>query len=197
MLDAKVLVLNRSWVAVHITPVRRAITLLYQGLARAVHPENYALYDFENWCALSKARPDGRYIQTPALSIRVPEVILLTVFNGFVRKEVRFSRRNIFERDKNVCQYCARRFPKPDLTIDHVVPQSRGGRDTWDNLVLACVSCNVRKANRTPDEAHMPLIRRPVKPNWMPQLGSRIPSDQIITWQKFVDTAYWDAELRE
>jgi 5-methylcytosine-specific restriction endonuclease McrA len=176
MVDRQVLVLNKSWVAVQIASTRRALSLLYQGLARAVHPSDYTLYDFEDWCALSRFAESGHFIHTVRFRIRVPEVIILKGFNGFVQHEVRFSRRNIFERDKNTCQYCGRRMPKTDLTIDHVIPRSRGGYDAWDNLVLACMHCNVSKANRTPEEARMPLIKRPVKPTWLPQLGARIPT---------------------
>ena len=127
----------------------------------------------------------------------MPEVILLRTFNGFFRHEVRFSRRNIFERDKQTCQYCGKYFGKPDLTLDHVIPRSKGGRDTWENLVLACVRCNVRKANRTPEEAGMPLLRRPAKPTWLPKLGARTPSGDLMSWQRFLDAAYWDVELKE
>lgn len=197
MLEGQVLVLNKSWVAIHIASVRRALSLLYQDLARAVHPRDYSLYDFADWCELSQYVESGQFIHTVSIRIRIPEVILLKSFNGFIRHEVRFSRRNIFERDKNTCQYCGRRAPRSDLTLDHVIPRSRGGYDSWDNLVLACVACNVKKANRTPEEAQMPLIRRPVKPAWLPQFGSRIPNSQLMSWQRFVDTAYWDVELRE
>jgi len=197
MVDRQVLVLNRSWVAVQIASVRRAMSLLYQGMARAVHPVDYTLYDFDHWCQLSRFAENGLFIHTVQFRIRVPEVVILRAFNGFVRQEIRFSRRNIFERDKNACQYCGRRMPKTDLTLDHVVPRSRGGIDSWDNLVLACMPCNVRKGNRTPEEARMPLIRRAVKPTWLPQLGMRVPTSQLISWQRFVDTAYWDVELRE
>lgn len=197
MLDGQVLVLNKSWVAVNIASVRRAMSLLFQDMARAVHPENYAVYDFEDWCELSQFKQDGRMIATPSMSIRIPEIILLRSFNGFIRKEVRFSRRNIFERDKQRCQYCGYRLSRSELTIDHVIPQSKGGKDTWENLVLACVKCNVKKANRTPREAHMPLIRKPTKPSWLPTLGSRIPAHQMTSWQQFVDAAYWDVELRK
>lgn len=198
MLDAQVLVLNKSWVAVHVAPARRALCLLYQGQAQAVHPEDYSLYDFQSWCELSQAReafPEGRYVHTTSLSIRVPEVIMLSFYNGFIRREVPFTRRNIFARDKNQCQYCGKRFAKPELTIDHVLPRSRGGRDTWANLVLACTRCNVRKGNRTPDEAGMPLLRTPGVPRWLPRLGMRIPRDELMTWQRFIDTSYWDTEL--
>jgi len=197
VLEGQVLVLNKSWVAVHIASARRALSMLYQGLARAVHPQDYSLYDFDDWCALSKQGNNARCIHTVNLTVRVPEVILLKGFNEFLRHEIRFSRRNIFERDRNTCQYCGRRLPRADITVDHVIPRSRGGIDSWENLVLACMECNVRKANRTPEEAHMPLIRRPTKPNWLPQLGMRIPSSQLSSWQRFVDTAYWDVELRE
>ena len=197
MVDGQVLVLNRSWVAVNVAPVRRAIGLLYQDLARAVHPDDYSLYDFSDWCELSKLRSEGRFLHTPSLRVRIPEVILLNGFNGFFHKEVRFSRRNIFERDKNTCQYCGKKFARPELTIDHVVPRSKGGYDSWTNLVLACVKCNVKKGGRTPREAGMPLIRKPLKPHWLPKLGARMPTSRISSWQRFLDTAYWDAELRE
>lgn len=197
MVDGQVLVLNKSWVAVNVASVRRSITMLYQGLARAVHPEDYSLYDFDDWCELSTLEIEGRYLHTPDLRVRIPEIILLNGFNGFFHREVRFSRRNIFERDKNSCQYCGRKLAKAELTIDHVVPRSKGGRDTWENLALACVKCNVKKGNRTPREANMPLIRRPIKPHWLPTLGARLPTSKLSSWQRFVDTAYWDAELRE
>lgn len=197
MLDSQVLVLNKSWVAVHVTSARRALAMLYQGIARAVHPSDYSLYDFDNWREFSRFIEQGQFIHTPNFTIRIPEVVLLITFNGYFRQEIRFSRRNIFERDRSTCQYCGERVPKCDLTIDHVVPRSRGGRDTWDNLVLACVPCNVRKGNRTPDEARMPLSRHPGKPAWLPKLGARIPKNQLTNWHRFVDAAYWDVELRE
>lgn len=196
-IEGQVLVLNRSWVAVNVASVRRALALLYQDMARAVDPADYRQHDFNDWCELSLARDDGRFIHTPTMKVRVPEIIILNAFNGFFHKEVRFSRRSIFERDKSTCQYCGKKLAKSELTIDHVMPRSRGGRDTWDNLVLACVQCNVRKGDRTPPEAEMPLIRRPHKPAWLPTLGTRLPAGRISSWQRFLDTAYWDAELRE
>jgi 5-methylcytosine-specific restriction endonuclease McrA len=200
MLQSDVLVLNKSWVAVNVTSIRRALTLLFQGHARVVHPTDYTLYAFSDWCELSRRRENfksGRFIHTPTIQIRMPEVILLSAFNGFVRREVRLSRRNIFERDQNRCQYCGQHFSKSDLTIDHVMPRSRGGIDTWDNLVLACVPCNLRKSNRTPDEAAMHLIRRPAAPKWLPRFGVQIPRDELISWQRFVDLAYWNTEISE
>ncbi len=201
MLDAQVLVLNKSWVAINVTSLRRALLLLFNDQARVVHPEDYSLYDFEDWCDLSRMEPgfaeSGRYVNTPSMRLRPPEVIVLTAFNRFVKREVRLSRKNIFERDQSTCQYCGKRHAKSDLTIDHVMPRSRGGRDTWDNLVLACVRCNVKKGNRTPLEAHMPLLREPGKPKWLPKFGTAIPRESLESWQRFVDLAYWNTEIRD
>ena len=198
MVNGHVLVLNRSWVAVNIASARRAIALLYQGHARAVHPTDYSLYDFEDWCEFSTViGEEGRYIHTPIMRVRLPEVIILGVFNGFVKREIPFTRRNIFARDNHQCQYCGRRFSKQDLTVDHVVPRSRGGLDTWDNLVLACTACNLKKGSRTPEEACMPLIRMPVRPHWLPRLGTRIPRGELMTWQRFIDTPYWQVDAPE
>jgi 5-methylcytosine-specific restriction endonuclease McrA len=196
MLDGHVLVLNRSWVAVHITPARRALTLLYVGTARAVHPKDYTVYQFDDWLELSQDGLGGRYVYTPSFRIRVPEVIQLALFNGFIRHEVRFSRGSIFERDSCTCQYCGRQFPRSQLTIDHVIPQSRGGGETWENLVLACVKCNLKKGNSTPEEASMPLRRRPAKPSWIPHFGARVPAEQLESWQRFVDAERWGVTPR-
>jgi len=195
-LDSSVLVLNRSWIAVHVADVRRAISLVYRGVARVVKPDDLSTYDFDDWKELSRAAED-RYIRSVNFKLIVPEIIVLNMFNGFIRKKVRFSRRNIFERDRNTCQYCGGRFNKADLTIDHVVPRSRGGHDTWENLVLACVKCNVRKGDRTPEEAGIRLIRKPRKPAWVPYLGTKLHGMRRERWPEFVDTAYWNVELRE
>ncbi len=198
MVDGQVLVLNRSWVAVNVTPVKRALTLLFQGHARVVHPDGYALYDFQSWQQLSEARENfahGRFIHTPTMCIRLPEVILLSGFNGFIKRDVRLSRRNIFERDRHICQYCGQRFSRAELTIDHVVPRCLGGRDTWDNLVLACVPCNLKKGGRTPEGAQMNLLRRPATPKWIPRFGTPVPPDALESWQRFVDAMYWNSEI--
>lgn len=197
MMNSYVLVLNKSWVAVNVAPAKRALMLLFQGHARVVHPNDYALYDFDAWREFSRTI-DGihprRYVHTPSFRIRLPEVIVLNAFNGFHSQEVRLSRRNVFARDKSVCQYCGRRFARSDLSIDHVVPKSRGGRDTWENLVLACTACNLKKRDRTPEEAHMPLIRKPVAPRWLPRFEYPLAKEELLAWQRFVDLAYWSTE---
>jgi len=196
MLNESVLVLNRSWIAIQVANVRRAVSLLYQGYAKVVSPDDFSTYDFDSWRELS-ATADEYCIHTVNFKIKAPEVIVLTVFNGVHRREIKFSRRNIFERDRSTCQYCGKHFKKWELTLDHVVPRSAGGRSTWENLVLACVPCNVSKGRRLPEDAGMPLIRKPRKPRWMPHSGESFASVNKASWQRFVDAAYWDVELKE
>jgi 5-methylcytosine-specific restriction endonuclease McrA len=196
MINESVLVLNRSWIAINVANARRAISLVYQGYAKVVSPEDFSTYDFDDWRELSKAA-DDYCIHAVNFKIKIPEVIVLTVFNGIHRRDIKFSRRNIFERDKNSCQYCGAKLKKWELTLDHVVPRSMGGRSTWENLVLACIPCNVKKRNRTPDEAEMPLIRRPRKPRWIPYSAEGFASARKPSWQRFVDAAYWDVELKD
>lgn len=201
MLEGNTLVLNRSWLAVHVTSVRRALSLLFAGCARALHPDNMTVHEWDEWSAFCEDTLPGRYVQTPSRAVRIPEVIVLNFFNGFIRHEVRFSREAIFERDDNFCQYCThdcahwgKRLPRAQLTLDHVMPSSRGGPDTWENLVVACHSANVKKGNRTPDEAGMRLLRKPAKPPWSPPLSSRLNGDCQDLWRRFIDPGEWSLQ---
>jgi 5-methylcytosine-specific restriction endonuclease McrA len=101
----------------------------------------------------------------------------------------------VFARDGNMCQYCGRHFPMSELSLDHVVPRSRGGLTSWENIVCACVACNVRKGGRTPPEARMQLVRQPVKPKRSPLLSIKLGNPKYASWKSFVESAYWLAEL--
>lgn len=195
-IQGSVLVLNRSWVAVHVASVRRALSLVYRGLARVVNVDDYQTYDFESWKEASTAARE-RCIATVNFRIRIPEVILLGWYNHIPKREVVLNRKNIFERDGNTCQYCGKRARREDLTLDHVLPRSRGGKNTWENLVLACVGCNKRKRNRTTIEAGMKLMRQPVKPRTIPGIGLQITALKRVSWQRFLNRAYWETELRD
>jgi 5-methylcytosine-specific restriction endonuclease McrA len=197
VLADKVLVLNRSWVAVNVATVRRALTLVYQDVARIVAPEDYSTYNFSGWIEASLAARQGRRIESATFSMRIPEVIVLSTFNARFSKDVRFSRRNIFERDENCCQYCGKHFERSELTLDHVVPRSRGGTSTWTNIVLACVKCNIRKGDRLLSEINMRLLRKPVKPQWATRVGVKLGRLCKPAWEKFLDEAYWNVELSE
>ena len=198
VLNTKVLVLNRSYFPVHVTSVRRAFSLLYQGIAKAVD-QQYRTFDYESWSALSASVHDET-IGLIGRAIRVPRVILLVSYDRVPRRQVRFSRFNVFARDKNTCQYCGRRFSRNELNLDHVIPRSQGGLSTWTNIVCSCLRCNRVKGGRRPEEARMRLVKQPVQPEWTPFMLETFTFKRYQEWLPFlneVDAAYWNTELLE
>jgi 5-methylcytosine-specific restriction endonuclease McrA len=194
VLNTKVLVLNRSYLPVHVTVVRRALSLLYQGIARAVDDE-LRTFDFESWADLAA---DADAIGTVNRAIRVPRVILLQYYDRVPRRYVRFSRFNIYARDQNRCQYCGRQFPRSELNLDHIVPRMKGGTSVWENVVCSCHRCNRIKGGRTPVEAGMRLVRQPRRPQWTPFMTEAFSLRRYKEWLPFlsaVDAAYWNTEL--
>ncbi|MBI5153970.1 HNH endonuclease [Candidatus Poribacteria bacterium] len=199
MTNSGVLVLNRNWMAIHVCTVPRSISLLVQGLAQVV-TEDYRTYSFESWRELSlHVQSEGnRFIHSPSVRLMVPEVILLTRFHRVPPRMVKFNRRNIYIRDQMTCQYCGRKPAREDLTIDHVVPKSRGGRSEWENVVLACQACNARKGSHLLGEIHhIALLRKPRKPHWVSIIRHTLKGQERPIWQKFVDAAYWNVDLEE
>ena len=199
ILAAPVLALNRSFAPLRVLDVKRAVGLLFTGAAEVVDTEDahFQTYDFASWRELSALKAElererHEWIGLVKGVLAVPSVIRLTRFDRHRKVRVPLSRRNIYLRDGNVCQYCGRRFPTPELSLDHVVPRSRGGDSSWTNLVCACTECNSRKAARTPVEAGMRLIRVPRKVAAAAQL-IRV---QHRSWAHFVSEAYWNVELR-
>ncbi|MGH7964211.1 MAG: HNH endonuclease [Candidatus Binatia bacterium] len=198
MLNSKVLVLNRSYFPVHVTSVRRAFALLYQGVAKAVD-QQYRTFDYESWSALSASLHDDTVSLVDRV-IRVPRVILLVAYDRVPKRHVRFSRFNVFARDKNTCQYCGKKFPRTELNLDHVVPRSRGGLSTWENVVCSCFSCNRVKGGRLPQEAGMHLIHKPFRPEWTPFMLETFSLNRYQEWLPYlntIDAAYWNTELLE
>ena len=194
VLQRPTLVLNRNWQPVNVATVARALVLLWNESARVVDPQDYQTFSWEDW---SKLRPqDGEaFMQAIRFRIRAPEVITLTDYDRLPSAAVTFSRRNIFKRDRYVCQYCGGQPGSEELTIDHVVPRAQGGESRWDNCVLSCVDCNHRKADRTPAQAGMRLRKQPVRPVWKPLYAAH--DVRIESWSKFVSEAYWTAELKK
>ncbi len=203
-LDSHVLVLNKHYAALRVTSARRALSLLFKQIAEivSVDDQQYNSYDFESWRELSalKAkyeRDHHDWVRCIRFELAVPRIIRLLTYDRLPRRNVRFTRRNIFARDLNRCQYCGRKFPMSELSLDHVIPRSRGGATDWQNIVCACVKCNVKKGGRTPGEAHMRLINKPVKPRRSPMVTLRLTHAKYASWKQFLDEAYWNVELRD
>ena len=200
LLNSQVLVLNRLWQAVNICSARRAFALVYQGHAQVVSSDpqnNFFTHDFDSWLDFSETAPEQEMVTTISWKIRVPRVIVLLLFDRLPKKEVKFTRHNVFERDKNTCQYCGQIFDRSELNLDHVLPRDRGGTTIWENVVCSCIPCNTRKGNRLPHEAHMTLIRKPKRPKWRPFVHVTFTSQQHESWRHFVDLAYWNVELSD
>lgn len=168
LLHTPVLVLNASYEPIHVCVARRALVLMFKGVAQ---PE--------------EEMPE--LLHSASVAINVPSVIRLLDYRRIPRQAHSLSRKNILARDTHTCQYCNRRCSIAELTLDHVLPRSRGGASSWENLVAACRRCNNFKGNRLPEEANMKLRKRP-KPftlhtsrSLMRQMGS-----QQETWRKYL-----------
>jgi 5-methylcytosine-specific restriction endonuclease McrA len=202
-LASSVLVLNRTYSAVHVIGVRRAFSLLCRELAEVIHIEDgtYANYDFASWREVSEMRaqfkePQQDWIRSVNFEIQVPRVVRLLTYDRMPKQTIRFNRRNIFARDGNRCQYCGKKFPMSELSLDHVHPRSQGGETTWENIACCCVKCNVKKGGRTPEQANMHLIKIPVKPKRSPLLAIKLGNPKYESWKSFLDRAYWSVDLK-
>jgi 5-methylcytosine-specific restriction endonuclease McrA len=187
VLSRPTLVLNRSWQPIHVTTVVRALVMLWNDSARVVEPEEYRVYDWEEWLTLAPAE-GASCIRTPRVRVRVPEVVALQHYDRLPLASVTFSRRNVAKRDHHTCQYCGAQPGVEGLTIDHVVPRAQGGQSSWSNCVAACLKCNARKADRTPEQAGMRLRKSPARPDWKPLYASHGPGHTlpIPSWSKFL-----------
>lgn len=202
-LSASVLVLNRQYMAVHVVDARRAFVLLLRELAEVIHIEDgqYGNYDFNSWREISELKadfkePNDDWVQSVNFEIQVPRVLRLLKYDKVPRHRVRLNRRNLFARDNNRCQYCGKHFVMSELSIDHVVPTCHGGKTTWENVVCACVKCNVRKGGRTPREANLKLYKQPVRPKRSPMLTIKLGNPKYASWKTFLDAAYWSVDLK-
>jgi len=194
----KVLVLNKCWTPINTITLREAVILLFgehasgEPKAKIVEPSSYQQMTWADW---SKLRPsaDDKVIRTASLEFRVPEIIVLSQYDKMPKPKVTFSRRTIFKRDNNTCQYCGCHPKNDELTIDHVQPRAQGGTTTWENCVLACYKCNSHKANRTPKEAGMKLRKQPVKPDV--RYFKCDLTYKCRSWAAFLGEMYWQVEL--
>jgi 5-methylcytosine-specific restriction endonuclease McrA len=187
ILERHTLVLNRNWQAIHVTTVVRALVMLWNDTARAVEPEQFRTYTWEEWAALEPP-PGGPCIRSARSRLRVPEVVCLVQYDRLPSAAVTFSRRNVAKRDHHTCQYCGAQPGWEAITVDHVVPRSQGGASSWTNCVAACEACNAHKADRTPEQAGMRLRRAPARPEWKPTYAAQ--SAGIASWSRFLSRGH-------
>ena len=203
-LSSSVLVLNRIYMAVHIVNVRRAFCLLFREMAEVIHFEKgqFANYSFETWQQASELRADCKqpqedWIRAVGFEIQVPRVIRLLQFDRLPKQRLHLNRRNILARDEHTCQYCGRHFPTHQLSLDHIIPRSRGGETTWENVVCACLTCNVKKGGRTPHEARMKLVQHPTRPKRNPLLALKLNNPKYESWRTWLDGVYWEIGAKD
>jgi hypothetical protein len=236
--NRKVLVLNKGWNAIGVVSLERALVMLFSPCrdehgrvmkdtngkeipkARIIDPTNsFQDLTWEDW---GKIRPKNGEDTIKGINtvFRIPEVILLSRYDKMPQHKIHFSRRTIYRRDGNTCQYCGCQPGTEELTIDHIVPRSCGGKTTWENCILACIGCNSKKADIMPDrttllerredkEVHVPAfivyfndpekggktkktIKQPKKPI-IPLFKGDI---RIKSWEAFLGEAYWLTELQ-
>lgn len=184
VLQEPCLILNRNWQPITFLPVQTAIVNVMRDMASVLDVQDYLLLTFEEWVEL--ARSSDRMIKTPSLKIAAPEVVVLKKYGERPPRKVVFNRPNLWKRDRFTCQYCGEALPGDDLTIEHVVPRSRGGQTSWENCVAACGTCNGLKADQTPKEAGMRLRTQPVKPAWRPRIAP--PKNTVReAWRPFLE----------
>lgn len=172
----QVLLLNVTYEPLKIINWKKAVTLLCLGKVEVI--EEY-----------------HREVRSVSFAFKLPSVVRLLKLIKRPRSPIKFSRQNIYARDRNTCQYCGCRYPSEDLTYDHVLPKSRGGKTVWGNIVTCCVNCNRRKGGRTPEEASMKLVRKPTRPSWVPALRITIGFHRVPeTWRDYL---YWTVELTD
>jgi 5-methylcytosine-specific restriction endonuclease McrA len=161
---SKVLVLNASYEPLNITSWRRAVVLLLKGKAEPLEQRGHDIYP----------------------NFPMPSVIRLRQYVRVPYVEIALTRKNFLHRDAHTCQYC--RKSGEDMTLDHVIPRSRGGQDTWENIVVACVRCNVHKGNRTPKEAGMLLLKQPSRPHSSLyfEVSKQMKNGTNQEWRKYV-----------
>jgi hypothetical protein len=193
-LTKNVLVLNKSYLAIKVIDVRTAICILYKNQAKIVD-DYYRTYTLDEWkiqslmLSINPAEfQKYKYIvSSPSVSIVIPKVIILNKDTKYIAelKTVRYSRKNILTRDEYTCQYCGHR-KKDEMTLDHVIPRSKGGDNSFTNLVTCCKDCNLKKGNKTIKEVGMKLLKQPETPKWKSFIGKSFNQVMDKYWENFL-----------
>jgi len=181
-----VLVLNKYWQPIYVVTLEEAVCILFQGRGKIVL-DDFGLLDFEDWMEHSETilgMKSYDVITTARKRLVLPSIIYMHK-NGYQpRWKVSLTRQNVYARDGGRCQYCGKNLKRTESTYDHVLPRSRGGKTTWENIVLCCKKCNAKKGDKTPEEAGMRLLKEPRMPKRFEMLARKRPE-----WKRFLDQA--------
>ena len=191
LLNTNVLVLNKLYMALRVVTVRRAFVFLAKDSAEVLYKNNgrFENCGLGNWFQISSennGNPSDEYIHTPNRRILIPRVIRLLEYDKMPRREWKLNRKNILLRDNCQCQYCGKKYPLSSMTIDHVIPRSRGGTASWTNVATCCNKCNAKKGGRLPQEAGMKLITKPQKPNFNSGISKLLNDKKYSIWKEFI-----------
>jgi len=185
-----VLVLNRSWQAIHVKSPLEAMTMMYSDTATAldIRGEDYMVpLKWQDWIKLPVENESDDFIQTVRGNIKIPKVLVLCNYNKVPRKRPKFSPKAVWDRDEGTCQYTGRKLTPQEANIDHVIPRSRGGKTDWANCVLTHKEINSQKADRTPEEAGLKLIKKPQDPKELPSTFYIRNKHNVREWDLFLN----------
>ena len=183
-LNKPVLVLNKVWMPIRVIPSIRAFKLLFAHKASAVNTKTYYAYEWEEWLKQPILK-DEVVVHSVNYAIKIPEVIVLSKYDKVFRKNAKLTKRNIYIRDGYKCQYSGKKLKQADADIDHIIPKSQGGKNSWDNMVVCTREINRKKGNKTPEQAGLKLIKKPIKPDSNILLIN--PKIKIpLSWNKFI-----------
>lgn len=187
MTNKAVLILNKHWVPITTTSMFRAITLLCRDRACVLDTETFERFDLHQW--IGKFADNESFkenaIKLPSGFIVKPEIVILNDYDAIPYLDISLNKKNIYKRDKYKCQYCIKKLCIDELSIDHVVPKSRGGGTSWENCVTSCKRCNNKKSNRPLSKTSFKLYKKPEKPRWSP-IVSFLPSQYPKSWEMFI-----------
>ena len=183
-LNKKVLVLNKNWVALRIRTVKEVVRLASRNRAVIIDSNDYSLYTWKEWIYL-EPKEGEEAIATSSGDVKIPEVILLTAYGKVPVSTPRLTKKNIFRRDNSTCQYTGKPVTPKTANIDHIIPVSRGGKNTWENMVVCSKDINNKKGDKTPSEAGLELIKKPKRPvGRMLLLDPKMEKPE--SWRKFL-----------
>lgn len=183
-LNKSCLVLDQAWRAINVVPAFKAICMCYTRDHLIVDPTDFATYGFEEW--VDRGTPAGRPVRTTSMVFDAPEIVVTSAVQKFRDTKVNLNKSTVCKRDGYRCQYCGKKFSEANLSLDHVVPKSQGGRLVWENVVAACLKCNVSKGGRTPRQSNMKLVREPFEPRWSPMFAKRVSGATPESWRRIL-----------